>query len=76
MQFYKWFQKNKEAKISSKLNIKNDDQKLNEIRERMNGKIEIKDENKFDDLQRKISSFNKKVPQPYQVKFSKMDFSL
>lgn len=58
MQFYKGFQKNKEAKISSKLNIKNDDQKLNEIRERMNGKIEIKDENKFDDLQRKISSFN------------------
>ena len=58
MQFYKGFQKNKEAKISSKLNIKNDDQKLNEIRERMNGKIEIKVENKFDDLQRKISSFN------------------
>lgn len=58
MQFYKGFQKNKEAKISSKLNIKNDVQKLNEIRERMNGKIEIKVENKFDDLQRKISSFN------------------
>lgn len=58
MQFYKGFQKNKEAKISSKLNIKNDVQKLNEIRERMNGKIEIKVENKFDDLQRKINSFN------------------
>lgn len=58
MQFYKGFQKNKEAKISSNLNIKNEDQKLNEIRERMNGKIEIKVENKFDDLQRKINSFN------------------
>ena len=30
----------------------------------------------FNLLIQKISSFNKKVPQPYQVKFSKMDFSL
>jgi hypothetical protein len=59
MEFYKGFKKTQETKITTSFSTKSDLEKIDEIKERMHGNFEIKkDNNTFDDLQKKINSLN------------------